>query len=147
MSEKGPPLRLLFLTSLDATTLPFLFFVSVPCVRADLGKMFHELGWKRHDLDGYHRHQSRTENREPSSTTLLSDIWRLTIHSRHLSHLPIYARHNPERMTEEDDMSLDLDGNTLDGYQPVQSLHLSTSSPDHRTLFSRVHFIHTETVI
>ena len=34
-----------------------------------------------------------------------------------MSHLPMYARYSPERMAEEDDTSLDQDGNTLDGYR------------------------------
>jgi hypothetical protein len=45
----------------------------------------------------------------------------LTVHPRHMSHLPVYPRYGPERMTEVDITSLDLDGNTLDGV-PVQSL-------------------------
>ena len=76
MFEKGPPLRLLSLTSLDVTILAFLFLVSVPCVRADMGERCYELGWKRHAFEGYHRHQHPGGNlaREPTSTTLQSGI-------------------------------------------------------------------------
>lgn len=41
----------------------------------------------------------------------------LAARPRHMSRLPMYARYGPERMTSKDVTGLELDGNTLDGYQ------------------------------